>query len=111
MCECKGCKQMKEQMENLALQVGKSSSHAFNAEVSAVQAASTVGTMEKALYQFHNDDEKTRELMWKEIKEIKSFKSQMIGIAIGVAMLFTAIINGLGWVISTSWDKLFKLVH
>jgi len=98
-------------LKDIYEQLGKASSHAFNAEVSSAVAAErseatekAVKYLEKLLYQWHMEDDVRYEALQDEVDSLKTWKAKTIGAVTGAVFIATGIVSGMAWAIHYLWD-------
>jgi len=91
-------------MRIMGAEIGRVSSFSHDAKAASEATHASVKALNDVLYMLHGDDEKKRELMWAEIKDLQKFKSQWLGIFTGVSFVFAAL-----WSLAViAWNYLTK---
>ena len=108
---CGTCEETARTVKNMKDALGKAQSNAFDASVNSAKAASTTESMEKLLYQWHEDDTALRKALETRVDSLEGLKQKIIGIGIGVAIFLTFIFNIGAWGVGYAWDALQKALH
>ena len=108
---CETCEETAKKVREMAAAVGKAQSNAFDAAMNSAKAASTTESMEKLLYQWHEDDTELRKALEKRVHSLEGIKQKIVGIGIGVAIFLTFIFNVGAWGVGYAWDAFQRAIH
>jgi len=102
----------KPHYDDLAAQIGKSTSYSHDAKVTAESTLVMVRTIEKLLYKWHEEDALDRVSVHARLRVLEGRDSRIMGATTTAAVFATSFISGIAWFIHYCWGwitGLFKL--